>query len=52
MPPRIPDRTEYETKLLSLVTPGEMLVEEFLKPFGITEYRLAKDIGIPAAPHQ
>ena len=35
-------------KLLPLVTPGEMLVEEFLKPLGITEYRLAKDIGVPA----
>lgn len=29
------------------VTPGEMLVEEFLKPLGITQYRLAKDIGVP-----
>jgi addiction module HigA family antidote len=36
-----------KTKLLPLVTPGEMLVEEFLKPLGITEYRLAKDIGVP-----
>jgi addiction module HigA family antidote len=35
-----------KTKLLSLVTPGEMLVEEFLKPLGLTEYRLAKDIGV------
>ncbi len=34
-------------KLLPLVTPGEILVEEFLKPLGITEYRLAKDIGVP-----
>lgn len=29
------------------VTPGEMLEEEFLKPLGITKYRLAKDIGVP-----
>jgi len=36
-----------KNKLLPLVTPGEMLVEEFLKPLGITEYRLAKDIGVP-----
>ncbi len=35
-------------KLLPLILPGEMLVEEFLKPLGITEYRLAKDIGVPA----
>lgn len=34
-------------KLLPLVTPGEMLVEEFLKPLGITQYRLAKDICVP-----
>jgi len=28
--------------------PGEILLEEFLKPMGITQYRLAKDIGVPA----
>ncbi len=27
-------------------TPGEILLEEFLKPMGITQYRLAKDIGV------
>ena len=27
--------------------PGEILREEFLKPMGITPYRLAKDIGVP-----
>jgi len=30
------------------VSPGEMLEEEFLKPLGLSEYRLAKDIGVPA----
>ena len=30
------------------VTPGEMLDAEFLKPLGLTKYRLAKDIGVPA----
>ncbi len=29
------------------VSPGEMLEEEFLKPLGLTKYRLAKDIGVP-----
>ncbi len=29
------------------VSPGEMLDEEFLKPIGLTKYRLAKDIGVP-----
>ena len=33
-------------KRLPLVTPGEILAEEFLKPLGITEYRLAKDIAV------
>lgn len=29
------------------IHPGEILREEFLKPMGITPYRLAKDIGVP-----
>jgi antitoxin HigA-1 len=33
---------------LPLNTPGEVLNEEFLIPLGITQYRLAKDIGISA----
>jgi len=28
-------------------TPGEILLEEFLKPMQITQYRLAKEIGVP-----
>ena len=28
------------------VHPGEILLEEFLKPMGISQYRLAKDIGV------
>ena len=27
-------------------TPGEILLEEFLKPMGITQYRLAKEIDV------
>jgi addiction module HigA family antidote len=27
--------------------PGEILLEEFLEPMGITQYRLAKEIGVP-----
>ena len=30
------------------IHPGEILREEFLKPLGISQYRLAKDIGVPA----
>ena len=33
---------------LKPVTPGELLLEEFLKPLGISRYRLAKEIGVPA----
>ena len=29
------------------VSPREMLEEAFLKPLGLTKYRLAKDIGVP-----
>lgn len=29
------------------IHPGEMLKEEFLKPLGISEYRLAKSISVP-----
>ena len=30
------------------VTPGEILLEEFLKPMGLSQYRLAKEVGVPA----
>jgi addiction module HigA family antidote len=33
---------------LKPVTPGELLLEEFLRPMGISQYRLAKEIGVPA----
>jgi len=33
---------------LKPVTPGELLREEFLVPMGISQYRLAKEIGVPA----
>lgn len=29
------------------VHPGEILLEDFLNPMGITRYRLAKEIGVP-----
>jgi len=37
-----------ESKLLANITPGEILTEDFLKPMGLSQYRLAKDIGVPA----
>jgi len=33
---------------LAPVTPGELLQEEFLVPMGLSKYRLAKEIGVPA----
>lgn len=35
-------------KNLPPIHPGEVLFEEFLEPMGISQYRLAKDIGVPA----
>ncbi len=29
------------------IYPGEILLEEFLRPMGISQYRLAKDISVP-----
>lgn len=31
---------------LSPIHPGEILLEDFMKPLGISQYRLAKDIGV------
>ena len=33
---------------LKPVTPGELLRQEFLTPMGLSQYRLAKEIGVPA----
>ena len=30
------------------IHPGEILLEEFLKPMNISQYQLAKDISVPA----
>jgi antitoxin HigA-1 len=34
-------------KKLDNIHPGEVLIEEFLKPSGISAYRLSKDLNIP-----
>lgn len=36
------------TDWIEPVTPGELLKYEFLEPMGISQYRLAKETGIPA----
>ena len=38
--------TEIVTKLLN-IHPGEVLLEEFLVPKGISQNRIARDIGVP-----
>ena len=35
-------------KKMKPIHPGEVLLEEFLSPMGISQYRLAKDISVPA----
>ncbi len=35
-------------KTLSPVHPEEILSEDFIKPLGLSQYRVAKDIGVPA----
>ena len=35
------------TMTLTPVHPGEVLLEEFLQPMGLSQYRLAKDISVP-----
>lgn len=34
-------------QLLTLVTPGEVLEEEFMKPLNISQNQLARDIDVP-----
>ena len=34
-------------KKLPPIHPGEILLEEFLEPMGLSQYRLAKDINVP-----
>ena len=36
-----------KTKKIAPIHPGEILMEEFLKPLGISQYRLAKDTSVP-----
>jgi antitoxin HigA-1 len=36
------------SRKLPPIHPGEILLEEFLKPLGVSQYRLAKDTSVPA----
>ncbi len=42
------DVVERGGRRLAPVSPGEILAEEFLEPLGMSNYRLAKEIGVPA----
>ncbi len=35
-----------KNKILSPIHPGEVLLEDFMKPLGLSQYRLAHDIGV------
>ncbi len=35
-------------EMLSPIHPGEVLLEDFMKPLGLSQYRLAQDIGVSA----
>jgi antitoxin HigA-1 len=37
-----------EDKVMSPVHPGEILLEEFLAPLGVSQYQLAKAVDVPA----
>ena len=37
---------EIDGETLPPVHPGEVLLEEFLKPLGLSQYRLARDVGV------
>lgn len=39
--------TTTETDLIDLIHPGEVLMEDFIQGFGITQNRLALAIGVP-----
>jgi addiction module HigA family antidote len=39
---------EIMKRNLSAIHPGEILLEDFMKPYGLSQYRVAKDIGVTA----
>ena len=44
----MPVKTTHKSERLPPIHPGEILNEEFLRPMNITQYRLAKAIGVDA----
>ena len=41
------NETPPDDDLLPFIHPGEILMEEFLRPMGISQYRLADDLRVP-----
>jgi addiction module HigA family antidote len=46
--PDLGGRSMAADTVMAPVHPGEILLEEFLKPLAVSQYRLAKEIGVPA----
>jgi addiction module HigA family antidote len=42
----ITDEVKMMDETLSPIHPGEVLLEDFMKPLGLSQYRLAQDIGV------
>jgi addiction module HigA family antidote len=42
-----PTTTDDRSELLDLIPPGEILLEEFLRPLGMSQYRLARELRVP-----
>ena len=40
--------TDTDSPVMAPIHPGEMLLEDFLEPLGVSQYRLAQAIGVPA----
>jgi addiction module HigA family antidote len=40
--------TDTDNPIMAPIHPGEMLMEDFLEPLGVSQYRLAQAIGVPA----
>lgn len=45
--PILPGGDELDDELLDAVHPGEILLDLFLEPLGLSQYRLAKDTSVP-----
>jgi addiction module HigA family antidote len=40
--------TDTDNPIMAPIHPGETLMEDFLEPLGVSQYRLAQAIGVPA----